>query len=170
MVVDTLERGAHYPLGRSWLRLCSELKRFAERAKDLDEGSYPLGGGPDKGGVMAKIEVYEPREREDAFYESHERMADIQLVISGDEYMDVYPLTGREARTLRDMQKDAIVYADKPEATTRVHLVPGTFALVMPGEAHMPCLRAGSETVKKCVVKIPTDMILVPLFSEPWAL
>ncbi len=160
MIVDTFERGARYPLGKLWSTLYPELMELVRKGDSLPEGNYPLAGGPEKGGVMASVSSYAPKQENEARYESHDRMADIQAVLAGDEFIDVFFLCGGEEESLRDAQRDLVFYAGKPECAARIHLTPGMFALVTPGEAHMPCVKAASDKVKKLVVKIPAESLL----------
>lgn len=162
MIIDTFERGARHSLGECWSVMYPELMDLVCQGENLPEGRYFLAGGPENGGVVAHVESYAPREEAQALYESHEFMADIQAVLSGDEFISVFFLRGDEKESMRDEARDLILYDDKPVCTARVHLVPGIFALVMPGEAHMPCLRAASSRVKKLVVKIPAEFLAVP--------
>ena len=162
MIIDTFERGAQYPLGQLWSAVFPELRELVRQGEHLPDGRYPLAGGPEKGGVMASVESYEPRSEAEARFESHDRMADIQTVLAGDEYIDVFFLRGDEKESMRDEERDLVFYAEKPESAARVHLTPGMFALVTPGEAHMPCVAAHSSRVKKLVVKIPVQALPVP--------
>lgn len=162
MIIDTFERGARYFLGECWSAIYPELIDLVCQGEDLPEGRYLLAGNSEKGGVLAHVESYEPKEEAQARYESHERMADIQAVLSGDEFINVFFLHGDEKESMRDEARDLILYEGKPVCAARVHLVSGMFALVMPGEAHMPCLRAVSSRVKKLVVKIPAEFLAAP--------
>lgn len=162
MIIDTFERGASYALGQLWDSLFPELTELVLKGGALPNGNYPLAGGPEHGGVMAIVSEYKARLEQNAQYESHDRMADIQLVLEGDEYLDMFPLQGHEKESLHDVQRDLVFYTDKPESAVRVHLKPGIFALLMPGEAHMPCVKACSARVKKLVVKIPADRLSAP--------
>ena len=162
MIIDTFERGSRYELGPLWRELFPGLMKLIEQGESLPDGRYPLAGGPDMGGVMASVETYEPRTAEESRYEGHSVMADIQAVLSGDEYLDMFPLRGGEEESMRDDARDLVFYAEKPEASSRVHLRPGIFALVLPGEAHMPCQKASSAKVKKLVVKIPAEKLPAP--------
>jgi YhcH/YjgK/YiaL family protein len=162
MIAETLARGASYDLGALWAKIYPELLMLVKKGGQLPEGNYLLAGGPDAGGVAAKVEVYSPRQEADCRYESHERMADIQLVLEGDEFMEVFFLHGGEEESLHDAQRDLIFYTAKPQAAAKVHLVPGMFALLMPGEAHKPCMQAESTQVRKLVVKIPAESLKAP--------
>lgn len=159
MIVDTFERGAMYPLGPLWNALFPDLLKLVSRGASLPEGRYRLAGGPERGGVAASVECYEPKMESEARYEGHERMADIQTVLEGDEYLDMFHLAGGEKEEMRDAERDLVFYAEKPAFAARVHLTPGLFALVLPGEAHMPCLRASGARVRKLVVKIPAKAL-----------
>lgn len=162
MITDTFKRGAVYSLGSLWNALYPDLMKLVSQGESLKEGNYPLAGGPDNGGVMAIVSAYETKPETETRYEGHDRMADIQAVLAGDEYLDMFPLMGGEKESMRDDQRDLVFYEDKPAGATRVHLVPGVFALVLPGEAHMPCIRGTSERVKKLVVKIPAKDLAAP--------
>ena len=165
MIIDSFERGCRYDLGSLWRALFPELRKLIEQGKALPDGRYVLAGGPEQGGVAVSVETYEPRDLSQARYESHDVFADIQTVLDGDEYLDMFLLHGGEKESMRDAQRDLVFYAEKPAAVSRVHLTPGVFALVLPGEAHMPCLRADSSRVKKLVVKIPAEKLSVPFFG-----
>ena len=96
MIIDTFERGSRYSLGSLWNALFPELMKLVEKGDSLPDGRYPLAGGPEKGGVMVSVETYAPREASETRYEGHTLMADIQAVLSGDEYLDMFPLHGGE--------------------------------------------------------------------------
>ncbi|HJA75617.1 MAG TPA: YhcH/YjgK/YiaL family protein [Candidatus Desulfovibrio gallistercoris] len=162
MIVDTFERGARYLLGECWNSLYPELMELVRQGENLPDGRYLLAGGPEKGGVAAFVDSYEARPEDETRYESHERMADIQAVLAGDEFISVFFLRGDEKESMRDDTRDLAFYEDKPAGAARVLLTPGMFTLVMPGEAHMPCVKASGGRVKKLVVKIPAELLAVP--------
>ncbi|MGX8718570.1 MAG: YhcH/YjgK/YiaL family protein [Desulfovibrio sp.] len=162
MIIDTFPRGAAYDLGPVWKKIFPEIASLARLGAQAGEGRRLIAGGPGQGGAYANVEEYAPRRREDALYEGHAAMADVQIVLEGDEFIDIFPLCGGEAEASRDDARDLVFYACKPDAAARIHLRPGLFALIMPGEAHMPCLAAGSARVRKLVVKIPADSLRVP--------
>lgn len=164
MIIDTFERGARYSLGPLWNAIYPELMELVRQGDALPDGRYSLAGGPEKGGVMVSVDTYAPKDTSETHYEGHALMADIQAVLSGDEFLDMFPLHGGEAESMRDDDRDLVFYAEKPEFSSRVRLTPGLFALVLPGEAHMPCQKASTDRVKKLVVKIPVKELLVPSF------
>lgn len=161
MIVDTFACGQAYKLGPLWDKIMPELLELVSKGSELAEGRYPLAGGVENGGATATVKINTPKDRAEACYESHGRMADIQATLEGDEYLEMVPLHGGEEEKLNDDQRDLVLFTQQPDGT-RVHLVPGLFALVMPGEAHMPGVKAGSSQVKKLVVKIPADKLQAP--------
>lgn len=162
MIIDTFERALAYDLGPLWERVFPEFLALYAQGDALALGRYELGDG-----VFVNVEEYAVKDWDAARYEGHEKMADVQTLLSGEEYIDVIPLwkgadvLGGEAE--RYDERDLIFYAGKPAVpAVRFHLVPGMFALLLPGEAHQPCMKAGSERVKKLVIKIPAAGLKAP--------
>ena len=162
MIIDTFERALAYDLGPLWERVFPEFLALYAQGDALALGRYELGDG-----VFVNVEEYAVKDWDAARYEGHEKMADVQTLLSGEEYIDVMPL-GKGADVLggeaeRYDERDLIFYAGKPAVpAVRFHLVPGMFALLLPGEAHQPCMKAGSERVKKLVIKIPAAGLKAP--------
>ena len=162
MIIDTFERALAYDLGPLWERVFPEFLALYAQGDALALGRYELGDG-----VFVNVEEYAVKDWDAARYEGHEKMVDVQTLLSGEEYIDVMPLwkgadvLGGEAE--RYDERDLIFYAGKPAVpAVRFHLVPGMFALLLPGEAHQPCMKAGSERVKKLVIKIPAAGLKAP--------
>jgi len=92
--------------------------------------------------------------------EFHRQYLDIQLLLSGEEWIGVGP---------RDYVSDD---ADHPhpdlwfvddEQTDYLALQPGDFAIFWPGELHRPLCTFGQPVhVKKLVVKVHKDLLAVP--------
>ena len=162
MIIDTFERALAYDLGPLWERVFPKFLALYAQGDALALGRYELGDG-----VFVNVEEYAVKDWDAARYEGHEKMADVQTLLSGEEYIDVMPLwkgadvLGGESE--RYDERDLIFYAGKPAVpAVRFHLVPGMFALLLPGEAHQPCMKAGSERVKKLVIKIPAAGLKAP--------
>lgn len=163
MILDTFERALSYDLGPLWERIIPEFLVLYAQGEALSLGRYELGDG-----VFINVEEYAPKEWEKARFESHENMADVQTLLMGDEFIDIMARgaeneLGGEAE--RFDERDLIFYRSKPEEpTVRFHLKPGMFALILPGEAHQPCMKAVSGYARKMVIKIPADRLKVPAF------
>lgn len=158
MIIDTFERAAAYDLGPLWERVFPEFLKLYAQGTDLPLGRYELGDG-----VFINVEEYAPKDWDDARYEAHEKMADVQTLLAGEEFIDVMPLRGGEKEAERHDDRDLIFLAEKPETpAVRFLLRPGMFALLLPGEAHQPCMKAGAGYAKKMVIKIPAAGLKAP--------
>lgn len=87
----------------------------------------------------------------ETLFEAHEEYLDLHIVLSGQEVMALAPteLLNEQERE----EDDSILYTGNE--TYRISLQVGQFALVYPGEGHMPKLVCGTPSrVDKIVVKI----------------
>ena len=163
MILDTFERALSYDLGPLWERIIPEFLALHARGEALSLGRYELGDG-----VFINVEEYAPKEWEKARFECHENMADVQTLLMGDEFIDIMARGAENelgGEVERFDERDLIFYRSKPEEpTVRFHLKPGMFALILPGEAHQPCMKAVSGYARKMVIKIPADKLKVPAF------
>ncbi|MBR3880071.1 MAG: YhcH/YjgK/YiaL family protein [Mailhella sp.] len=158
MIIDTFERALSYDLGPLWQRVFPEFLALYAKGEALALGRYELGDG-----VFVNVEEYAPKAWDVARYEAHEKMADVQTLMMGDEFIDVMQLQGGEEEAERYDDRDLIFLAEKSETpTVRFHLKPGLFALLLPGEAHQPCMKAESSYARKLVIKIPADKLKAP--------
>ena len=161
MIIDTFERALSYDLGPLWERIFPEFLALRAKGEELALGRYELGDG-----VFINVEEYAPKEWDVARFECHDKMADVQTLLMGDEYIDIMARgaeveLGEESE--RFDERDLFFYKGKPEVpTVRFHLKPGLFALILPGEAHQPCMKANSGYARKMVIKIPADKLNAP--------
>ena len=161
MIIDTFERALSYDLGPLWERIFPEFLALRAKGEELALGRYELGDG-----VFINVEEYSPKEWDVARFECHDKMADVQTLLMGDEYIDIMARgaeveLGEESE--RFDERDLFFYKGKPEVpTVRFHLKPGLFALILPGEAHQPCMKAKSGYARKMVIKIPADKLNAP--------
>ena len=154
MILDRLEHIARWPLGTAWAEIGAELGQLAAGGAGLPEGEYSLPHG-----AKAFVQTYVSRDQAEGLYENHHIMADVQTVLDGEEYMLVADADGL-APDARRGGSDTEFFRETPPASARVLLRPGIFALLLPGEAHMPCLAADRPaTVKKLVAKIPAVLL-----------
>jgi len=100
------------------------------------------------------IQEYETKLFENCKLESHKIYADIQIVISGEEAIDICPVAGLEIDTEYNAEKDFSLWKT-PEVMARSELRNGSFAVYTPDIAHKPgiCINTPSH-VKKCVGKV----------------
>lgn len=120
---------------------------------EIKDGHYDIDG--DK--VYANVSTYSPKEFDyDMLFEAHRKYIDLQAVIAGGERIDWAPLTGLEQQS-EEYSKggDAAFYSGN--AHINVCLAAGEFALLLPEDAHKPCIKSGFDTVTKAVIKIAVE-------------
>jgi len=106
-------------------------------------------------GVFALEQAYETKAAPDVRWESHLRYLDVQVIVSGEELMEV-----GDARRLRvsenlTPEKDLIFYAPGAPASM-LRMGAGDTAVFFPVDAHRPSLAVSEpRLVRKVVVKVP---------------
>lgn len=107
-------------------------------------------------GVFAIEQVYETKPRAEGFFESHRTYIDVQVVVEGEETMELVDASRIAVKEAYQPDRDLIIYADHAGASL-LRAVAGQAAVFFPVDVHMPSLRPGSAAglVRKTVVKIP---------------
>ncbi|MDF1553839.1 MAG: YhcH/YjgK/YiaL family protein [Deferrisomatales bacterium] len=123
---------------------------------DVADGEYPLG----ENGIFARVMTYETRPPEEARLEAHREYVDVQTAISGTEGIEWFPVSDLAEQAPYDPGGDVAFYRRPGPAPARVDVVPGTFVVFFPRDAHMPQLAVAGvrRMVKKAVVKIPARL------------
>ena len=108
------------------------------------------------GGIFVMEQAYETRLRADAFFESHRKFIDVQVVTEGEELMEVADIARMTARQPYNADRDLIVYEDSTDSSL-LRVFPGQVAIFFPTDVHMPTLRIRTNgvQVRKSVVKVP---------------
>ena len=88
-----------------------------------------------------------------ARWEAHEKYADIQIVLEGEEVMGYAPIETLAAADEYNPEKDAIHLTGEGAA---IRFTAGDFAVYFPQDGHKPNVRAegGAESDRKMVVKV----------------
>ena len=121
---------------------------------NLDENK-PAGHYEIDDEAYANIDVYETKEYAICFPEAHKRYIDIQMLLSGEERLDLANISELSIKDDYDEERD-IMFFHNPEKMNTLYLKKGYFALLYPTDAHKPQIKSSenSQTVKKVVVKI----------------
>lgn len=100
------------------------------------------------------IQSFDTRSDAEGRFEAHRRYLDIQLNIVGGECMGWVPTPSLTVETPYDDTRD-VMFLHTPAQWTRLRVVPGTFALFHPADAHMPNLHLeGPGRARKVVMKV----------------
>lgn len=113
----------------------------------LADGTYPVGGDD----VRALVQRYATKAAHEGRWEAHRTHIDLQMVITGEEYIGVAPIGQLEAEPY-DAERDLLWLSGDGD---RVTMRPGDFVLLWPEDGHMPGMAIDSPVpVLKVVFKI----------------
>lgn len=152
MIVDSFENLSLY--FSSVAGLDKAAKFLCDFAKgEIKNGRYDIDG--DK--VYANVSTYSPKEfSSDMLFEAHRKYIDLQAVIAGGERIDWAPLGSlKEESEEYSKGGDAAFYSG--DAHINVCLKAGEFALLLPDDAHKPCIHSDFDSVTKAVIKIAVE-------------
>ena len=149
MIYDVKENLAQYK-GISKNLDCAITYLLQTDFTKMAAGRYPVQGDD----VFALVQTPDTRKRADARWESHEEYIDIQYLLCDTEkigFQNTGLLTVSQAY---DTQKDIAFYQDNGQGFF-VNLVPDTFVVCFPTDAHMPLICAEqTQQIKKVVIKV----------------
>jgi len=110
------------------------------------------------GGSFALEQVYVPKARPEGFFESHRKYIDVQVIVTGEELMEVEDIARLSATAAYNPERDLIKYADTSVGSV-LRMRAGDVAVFFPEDGHMPSLHwRGTGNVHKTVVKVPVDV------------
>lgn len=148
-----IERNNHYKsttddLQQRCLKAVNYLLQLKE--EDLKIGRHEVDGS-----FFYNVEEYETNIDTDKPYESHRKYIDIQLLLSGDEIMQVTDISRLNILTTYDEDKDRVLYFPSDNASGVV-LRPGSVMILYPKDGHRT-IRFNNRTSKiiKIVGKVP---------------
>lgn len=153
MVFDSLQCFSRYP----WGRAAEPVREFVfSLGEGVSDGEYPLLGSE----IFARVMTYETKDRESAVLEAHRDYIDLQVVFSGAEILEWYPLQGLVTSRGYDPANDAEFYIKPPESPGSLLLAPEVFAVLFPQDGHSTQIFISKpEVVRKAVVKVSTGIL-----------
>lgn len=145
MIVDTLEHLADYS---AISPLLSEVVDFIKNhdLQCLEVGKHSIKGDE----VFVNIAQTACKAENEAVFETHRKMIDIQLPLIGEEtygYRPAKELPEREYDETKDITKYPNV-----QAKSLIHCTPGEFAIFFPQDGHQPCI--GHGEIRKAIFKV----------------
>ena len=148
-----------WPLGRQWevargivLRYLAEGSEQREQAFSREEGeSIKIDIDDD---LFLIEEAYLTSDPGDVRWEAHREWADVQVILDGEERMDVVSVGNLELVEDLSPQRDMLYFEDYKKGTV-LRLEAGDAAIYFPVDGHRPGLQIGSPSlVRKLVVKV----------------
>ena len=117
---------------------------------DLEPGHHEIDGED----LYALVFHYDPQEKENPRYETHDRYIDIQCMVTGSEYHWYLPRCDLQEGTAYQADKDITFYPFAGEGS-RLAVKPGDFTIFFPQDGHLAGMTDGSENAcTRVVVKI----------------
>ena len=145
MVIDTLDKlGFYASLNPLFQDIVDFLK--TNNLNELEEGKHYI----KEKDLFVNIQTAKGKTSEEAKLETHRKMIDIQIPLSGPETYGYTPLCNLPELEYNE-EKDIIKY-DGP-ADTYVTCQPGEMAIFFPHDGHAPCI-SSEPTIKKAIFKI----------------
>ena len=125
--------------------------RTLQHLKDGDTARLTLDGE----GVYAMLQCGTTKPREQQQLESHRRYADVQVVVSGDELMEIAPISELSPAGPFDEDRDLQFYV-LPTLSSRLVMRDGMCAVVFPSDGHAPMQAPAGRTSlsRRVVVKV----------------
>ncbi|MCL5269957.1 MAG: YhcH/YjgK/YiaL family protein [bacterium] len=154
MIIDRLDNWRNVFAGPIWETVFTALESLGPESP---EGETPLRGDD----IFMRVMSYMTRPHDEAVLEAHRQYIDIQAALAGGERIEWHPAAGLEVKTPYDAHKDAVFFRPPAPAPAGVNVFPGTFAVLFPGDAHMPQLLTGArpEQVRKVVIKLRASLV-----------
>ena len=145
MIIDTLDKlGFYASLNPLFADIVDFLK--TNDLNKLEEGKHFI----KENDLFVNIQTAKGKSREEAKLETHRKMIDIQIPLSGEETYGYTPLCNLPDLEYNE-EKDIIKY--EGPADTYVTCKPGEMAIFFPQDGHAPCISA-EPTIKKAIFKI----------------
>jgi biofilm protein TabA len=107
------------------------------------------------GGAYAVEMAYLTKSRLEGFFETHRKFIDVQVIVAGDELMEVADAAQLGVTQAYDEGKDLAKHADCSAASV-LRMRSGDAAVFWPEDAHLPSLAVREPLlVRKTVIKVP---------------
>jgi YhcH/YjgK/YiaL family protein len=131
MIVDLLE---NLPL---YADLHPAMPKVIAYLKEADLLSLPVGKNIVDPETFVLRDSYLTKPLSECFFEGHRIYADVQIVLKGEEFFGYCPKTFCELGVTVPYHPEKEVEKYEPKETSRIHLVPGMFAIVLPEDLHL---------------------------------
>lgn len=135
-------------------KLSKKVDAAIELVKQQDIITLPIGRYDLTGGSYFVIQEYITKKEQHCKLESHKKYIDVQWVLKGKEKIKTFSVDKLDPETPYDFEKDVAFW--KPvDDMMEIQLCDGSYVVLYPNDAHMPCIMVGGQdTVKKIVIKV----------------
>lgn len=117
------------------------------------DGRYEIDGS----NIYALVSSYETSPAEERRFEGHRMYVDVQLLLEGEERIDVSLSSNLQVLEQYSETKDAL-FLETPPDFASIAMRPGLFATFFPHDLHRPnCNLHGKVLVRKMVLKVRAE-------------
>lgn len=132
----------------------SRLHRALEVARDVARTVADGRMDVDGDRLYASVATYETGSREERRFEAHRRYVDVQVLLEGEEVIDVSLDQDLPALEAYDEKRD-VMFMEPPRQVASLAMRPGYFAVFYPHDIHRPGCHLGEKRrVRKIVMKV----------------
>lgn len=148
MIYDTFDNTKLYFSRKQ--AVSKALHYAAEFDRSGPDGRYDIDGDR----IYALVMTYNTKSADELKFEAHKKYIDVQLLLEGQEFLDVSLDKNLDVEMGFSEGKDAALFK-APKRFTAVLLEPGHFAVLYPDDYHRPSRKVeSSQQVRKMVVKV----------------
>ena len=147
MIIDKLENVKQYSFKYEGIYKAFEFLRHTDLI-NLGEGKHDI----DNDDLFALVNTSNTTEIAGRYPEAHKKYIDVQYIVSGEELFGYAPYNNQKIQKEYFEARDIFFcFAE----TTFVKLEQGMFAIVFPGDLHLPVIKFKEVSpVKKIVIKV----------------
>ena len=107
--------------------------------------------------IYASVATYETESREERRFEAHRKYIDVQVLLEGEEAIDVSLEDDLSVLEAYDEKRD-VTFLKPPPQVASLAMRPGCFAVFYPHDAHRPgCHLSEKSRVRKIVMKVAVE-------------
>jgi YhcH/YjgK/YiaL family protein len=153
MIYDRIEHMD--PYGQPGTRLHQALAWLKNLRNPPPDGRVEIDGER----LFASFSAYATSPREERRFEAHRKYIDVQMVLEGEEAIDVSLESDLAPLEAYDPEKDvAFLAPPPPHLCSTLAMKSGRVAVFFPQDAHRPgCNLRGGSKVRKIVIKVLID-------------
>jgi YhcH/YjgK/YiaL family protein len=134
-------------------RLHRALVYAREVARTVADGRMDIDGDR----LYASVSTYETGSREERRFEAHRKYIDVQVLLEGEESIDVSLDQDLPPLEAYDEKRD-VMFLKAPQHVASLLMKPGCFAVFYPHDIHRPgCHLRGMRRVRKIVMKVAVE-------------
>ena len=156
MIIDRILKLNQY-FEKPWVEKITSF--YSNLSVNTPDGEYQV---LDKNKIFCKVLSYQTRQS-DWITESHKEYIDFQILLKGEELIEVYDINDLLIKNAYESEKDCVFYnyplTENP--VSKILLNKDYMAILFPQDAHATQMSSGNEikTLKKAVFKVHKSLL-----------